>query len=116
MPGVRVAEENGAGRVEAMSTPMRTIVLDASGWRDEDDFYNAFLKAVGSPDWHGHNLDALSDSIRETDINQINLPYNVVIENQRLAGKGVATIIKRFTGLVRLLASRGYSIDIEIRN
>ena len=42
---------------------MPDIVISAAGWKTADDFYIAFLAAVEAPAWHGHNLDALWDSI-----------------------------------------------------
>jgi RNAse (barnase) inhibitor barstar len=42
---------------------MREIMICAAELETPDDFYTAFLTAVGVPPWHGHNLDALWDSI-----------------------------------------------------
>lgn len=58
---------------------MTEIVISAMGWKAPDDFYVAFLNAVGAPPWHGRNLDALWDSITGGDINDINLPYRIRI-------------------------------------
>jgi len=49
------------------STPL--IELDARTWRSQDDAYAALLPVVGAPSWHGHNLDALSDSLVAGSIN-----------------------------------------------
>jgi len=37
--------------------------------KSEKSFYEAFLSQVKAPDWHGHNLDALADSIISGGIN-----------------------------------------------
>jgi RNAse (barnase) inhibitor barstar len=58
---------------------MREIIISASELKTVDDFYDAFLAAVGAPSWHGHNLDALWDSIVAGNINQIEPPYRVMI-------------------------------------
>jgi RNAse (barnase) inhibitor barstar len=60
---------------------MRDRNLDASPWKDVDDFYNAFIKAVGAQEWHGRNFDALNDSIAHGRINEIEVPYRIVIRN-----------------------------------
>jgi hypothetical protein len=52
---------------------MRTIELDGSTWKTRDDFYAAFFKAVGAPERHGRNFNALRDSIVIGRINQISL-------------------------------------------
>lgn len=50
---------------------MPTSVPDGVRWNTAEDFYDAFLEAVGAPSWHGHNLDALYDSIGGDDINTV---------------------------------------------
>ncbi len=94
---------------------MKTIELDASGWQSEDDFYQAFLSSVGAPQWHGHNLDALVDTIRGGDINEINTPYSVVITNVSRAGEDAGRIISKFADLAADLRSDGCPIDVELR-
>lgn len=42
---------------------MRVIDLDGSGWGRPDDFYDALLPELGAPEWHGHNPNALNDSV-----------------------------------------------------
>ena len=38
---------------------MRIITLDASRWTTAKDFYNAVLLAIGAPEWHGRNINAV---------------------------------------------------------
>jgi hypothetical protein len=42
---------------------MRELILNGVGWATRDEVYDAFFRAVGAPEWHGRNLDALADSI-----------------------------------------------------
>ena len=42
---------------------MRIIELDAAGWRNVLDFYDALLKALGAPAEHGEGVNALVDSV-----------------------------------------------------
>ncbi len=42
---------------------MPVIALCADGWRTPENFYQALLPRLGAPDWHGHNLDALHNSL-----------------------------------------------------
>jgi Barstar (barnase inhibitor) len=39
---------------------MRELVLNGAGWATKDDVYSAFFHAVGAPDWHARNFDALA--------------------------------------------------------
>jgi Barstar (barnase inhibitor) len=39
------------------------IKLDATTWREPADFYDAILRALGSPAWHGRNPLALMDTM-----------------------------------------------------
>jgi RNAse (barnase) inhibitor barstar len=60
---------------------MKMIRLEGSGWRSPEDFYSALLAQLGAPDWHGHNLDALEESLRDGDINQVGPPLKVIVEH-----------------------------------
>ena len=51
--------------------------LDATQWRSAEDVWAALLEALGAPRWHGHNLDALVDSLRGGDLNATNPPLAV---------------------------------------
>jgi RNAse (barnase) inhibitor barstar len=55
------------------------IELDASRWREPADFYDALLPKLGAPEWHGRNLDALSDSIFGGSINDIEPPFDLCV-------------------------------------
>jgi RNAse (barnase) inhibitor barstar len=41
----------------------REITLDAAAWRVFRDIHAAMLPALGAPDWHGPNLDAVYDAL-----------------------------------------------------
>ena len=58
---------------------MRVISLDAAGWHSPEDFYSALLPELGAPAWHGHNLDALDDSLGVGGINALEPPFRVAI-------------------------------------
>jgi RNAse (barnase) inhibitor barstar len=58
---------------------MQIIELDATNWKTVDDFYDALLTAIGAPEWHGRNLNALLDSMIWGGINAIEPPYTIRI-------------------------------------
>ena len=61
---------------------MRRIELDGSGWQSRRDFYDALATALGSVGWHGRNADAfLETMVYHCDLNSVQPPYEVVIEN-----------------------------------
>jgi RNAse (barnase) inhibitor barstar len=60
---------------------MRTATLDASNWNKVSDFYDALFQAIGAPDWHGRNINALVDSIVYEGINSLQPPYALTIIN-----------------------------------
>ena len=39
------------------------------------------LRAIRAPDWHGHSLDALNDSMVWSEINDLAPPYELVIHS-----------------------------------
>jgi RNAse (barnase) inhibitor barstar len=58
---------------------MKVIALDASEWHSPEDFYSALLPQLGAPEWHGHNLDALDDSLGVGGINSLEPPFKVEV-------------------------------------
>jgi RNAse (barnase) inhibitor barstar len=90
------------------------VALDATHWKTSDHFYDSFFKAVGAPEWHGRNFDALDDSIVTGNINQIEVPYRIVIKNLSQAGLEARTIAERFIGLIRQFEAEGCPIEIQI--
>jgi hypothetical protein len=58
---------------------MKLIRLPATGWTHIDEFFDAILKALAAPKWHGHNVNALIESMIHGEINGISPPYKIVI-------------------------------------
>lgn len=48
---------------------------------DVEEFYDTFLYQVDAPEWHGRNIDALSDSLVTGGINRNDLPYHFIFSN-----------------------------------
>ena len=84
---------------------MLEIHLDASRWKTRDDFYDALLRALGAPEWHGRNLDALNDSIISNDINEIHTPYCIRITGTEGVPQELRGYLKRFAALIEDLAN-----------
>ena len=59
MAGVSVS---GTGATSGSVTACE-IALDAAAWRDFRDIYAAMMPALGAPEWHGPNLDAVYDAL-----------------------------------------------------
>jgi len=84
---------------------MKDINLDVAEWRQRDDFYNVLLPALGAPSWHGHNLDALNDSIAG-DLNAVKPPFEIRIINTVAIPSGLRDYLSRFADLIDDLRSR----------
>lgn len=93
---------------------MRTVVLDATGWQTKDDFYNAFFRAVGAPEWHGRNFDALNDSIAGGLINAVEVPYTIVVKNSQMANGEARKILQDFRDLIEELAQGNCEVAIRL--
>jgi RNAse (barnase) inhibitor barstar len=76
------------------------IDLDGSRWRTKADFYDAILPALGAPSWHGRNLDALDDTIRGDDINQVRLPFAIHIRGLAAMGADARATVAQFAQLI----------------
>jgi RNAse (barnase) inhibitor barstar len=93
---------------------MRDLNLDASTWKNAGDFYDTFFKAVGAPEWHGRNFDALNDSIAHGRINEIEVPYRIIIRNIPSRNEEIGLLLRDFEDLIQELASRGCPVEIQI--
>jgi RNAse (barnase) inhibitor barstar len=97
-----------------MIVRMRELVLNGADWATKDDVYDAFFHVVGAPEWHGRNLDALADSIAGGQINQVEVPYRLVIKNYNLIGTAAKETTDNFVNLVRELAGKGCPVEIRV--
>jgi RNAse (barnase) inhibitor barstar len=95
---------------------MRELVLDGRNWQTRDDVYDAFFAAVVAPSWHGRNFNALRDSIATGDINQIKVPYRVVIGNSHLISGEAVQMVADFANFLHELSASGCSVAIELRD
>jgi RNAse (barnase) inhibitor barstar len=90
---------------------MKIIRLNASKWSSTDDFYDALLKELGSPGWHGHNLDALWDSIAGGSINQVEPPFSVIVEHANPLSEEMAAL---FQGVSKVFTDARSEHDLEV--
>jgi ribonuclease inhibitor len=88
------------------------IHLDGRSWQSADDFYVAYLTAVGAPEWHGHNLDALWDSLTGGDINLRNPPLCIRITGRDEMGLDARQMTERFAALVKQASDAGHQIEL----
>jgi len=91
---------------------VRTLVLDGSAWRDEEDFYRAFLLAVEAPQWHGHNLDALRDSIVTGSINNVAPPFTIAVRGSRAWPASLAIFMREVESIFTEAKSEGLAVDL----
>ncbi len=78
---------------------MHLIELDATGWRRPEHFYRALLPALGAPNWHGHNLDAINDSIFEGGINAVEPPFRIVVTGTSHVNEKMQEFLRKVAGL-----------------
>jgi RNAse (barnase) inhibitor barstar len=95
---------------------MMELAMDGATWNSKDDVYDAFFSVVGAPSWHGRNLDALNDSIANGQINELEVPYRLVIVNFDLIGASAKKAARDFVDLIREIAARGIPVDIVVHN
>jgi RNAse (barnase) inhibitor barstar len=70
--------------------------------------------ALAGLDWHGRNLDALADSISGASINQVEVPYRLVIKNYDKVGSAAKPMTDSFIALVQELAAAGCPVEIGV--
>lgn len=93
---------------------MKELILDGTSWTTRDDVYDAFFRAVGAPEWHGRNFNALRDSISTGSINQVEVPYRLVIKNYDRIRSAAKTMADDFIDLIHELAAEGCRVEIRV--
>jgi len=78
----------------------RTIELDAAHWISIVDFFNALFIALGAPEAHGYNINALIDSIIYGGINKIDPPFTVRIFGTTKLPKDLRDEIKLYVDVL----------------
>jgi RNAse (barnase) inhibitor barstar len=95
---------------------MQELVMDGKNWNTADDVYETFFKAAGAPSWHGHNFNALRDSIVTGHINRIEVPYCLKVKNYASIGAGAKNMADNFVQLIKELHESGCPVDIEVES
>jgi hypothetical protein len=113
---VRFTKEYGLLFTRPMSAieGSRELQLDATAWRTAKDVYDSFFSAVGAPEWHGRNFDALNDSIVNGGINTIEVPYTITVRNLSAASSEAASFLKKFAGLISEFQTDGCPVEMHI--
>lgn len=88
------------------------INLDATNWKNPEDFYREFLINIKAPAWHGYSLDDLHDSLSARDINGVNPPFTLVISNTENLKSDIQGFISRIVCLFGCLKSENIDIDL----
>jgi RNAse (barnase) inhibitor barstar len=99
---------------------MRTMTLDASSWKTISDFYDALLSAIGAPDWHGRNINAVVDSMVVGDINSVEPPYTLTIINITKLPEPIQTEVTRVADAIlearkEQLARTGENVTVSLQ-
>lgn len=103
-----------------MNDVVKLVHIDAAGWVTVLDFYGALLQAVGAPDWHGRNPNALVETMIWSDeINKLRPPYVIRISGTRDIPREVKDHINLAKGDLERARShhrqmRGRDVDVRI--
>lgn len=97
----------------------KIIELDATKWKTVHHFYDALLSELSAPALHGHNINALVDSMIWGGMNKIEAPYLVKISNSTGLPKVVHQHIELlqsalFEARADFHARRGRDVVVEL--
>ncbi|OAF00815.1 hypothetical protein AYJ54_30195 [Bradyrhizobium centrolobii] len=98
---------------------MRTIELDATGWKTPFDFISALKATLGAPEWHGSNVVAFVDSMVAGGINALKPPYVIKVVNAAELAPEVIDLIRAISSAVestrlRRLARTGEDVAVSL--
>lgn len=91
-----------------------SIVINWAAIDSEDAFYRQLLLQLGAPDWHGHNLDALSDSVGTGGINAIEPPYLIEVIGTENIRPALLEFSRRVESVLLDAASTRSGIEIRL--
>jgi RNAse (barnase) inhibitor barstar len=94
---------------------MKELILNGAEWKNQDDAYDSFFRAVGAPEWHGRNFNALRDSIATGSINTIEVPYRLVILNYDKIAPAARQMAGDFVDLIHELATKGCPVEVQAK-
>ena len=80
---------------------MGVIELDATDWLNILDAYDALMRALGSPEWHGKNINALIDSMVYGGINRVDPPYLIRIRGTAKCPENIRQEVELWAGAIR---------------
>ena len=69
---------------------------------------------MSAPEWHGRNFNALRDSISGGSINQMEVPYKLVIRSYDKIAPVAKKMTDNFINLVHELAAEGCPVEIRV--
>jgi hypothetical protein len=78
------------------------------------------LSAVGAPDWHGRNINAVVDSMVVVDINAVEPPYTVTVINIAQIPEPIKAEVTRIADAIlearkEQLARTGEDVSVSLR-
>ena len=97
----------------------RIIEMDASQWKWRTDLYDTILPLLGAPDWHGRNMNALTESIVWGEINTVEPPYTLRIRGTANVPPDVAEELSWLEEDVanareEFQERRGHDVDMDV--
>ena len=96
------------------SRHVKKIIVDAAGWFEPVHFYRVVLPLLGAPGWHGHNLDALWDSVT-SNINDVQPPYTLIIKNSSQMSGEMTHFLSEVRSLFQQARDeRGITVELRI--
>jgi hypothetical protein len=104
---------------DSMRGQVRKIELDASDWRTVIDFYEALLSALGAPERHGMNVNALIDSMVWGGINELEPPYAINVTDARNLPSDVKEALIQAIEAIRFGRAdhrhrRGHDVNVDL--
>jgi RNAse (barnase) inhibitor barstar len=94
---------------------MQEILLSGADCLTPDEFYAALLRSLGAPSWHGHNLDALWDSITGGGLNQVNPPFRITLTGVTEMPPTCKVLVDRLVMLISDARDQGLAVEIVCR-
>lgn len=91
------------------------IVLSADNWTTPDDIYVALLSSLKAPQDHGHNLDALWDSLTGSNINGVNPPFSILVTGIHVLPEDCKTLLIKIKQMISEANDAGVEVEMICR-
>lgn len=93
---------------------MKELRLAIDNNDTRDTLYAKLLDALGAPEWHEKNLDALWDTVTGDDVNRVRAPYVVIVRSASQLQLETEELVLKVHALFQDARTEGLDVQFKL--